>query len=60
MPERPENSRFMDSFRSDNSMADFSRLQEDADTVAPLELGNPMNQSKRMMSIVQEEEEESR
>ena len=59
MPERPDNSRFMDSFRSDNSMADYSRLQEDADIVA--ELVNPMNQSKRMMSIVQEEvEEESR
>ena len=51
----------MDIFRSDDSMADFSRVQEDADTVAPLELGYQMNQSKRMMSIVQEEaEEESR
>ena len=58
MPARPDNSRFMDSFRSDDSMADFSRVQEDADTVGPLESGNPMNQSKRMMSIVQEEEEE--
>ena len=47
----------MDSFRSDDSMADYSRVQEDADTVAPLESGNPMNQSKRMMSIVQEEPE---
>ena len=41
---RPDNSRFMDSFRSDDSMADFSRMQEDADTVAPLESGNPMKQ----------------
>ena len=45
------NSRFQDSFVSDADMADFSRVEEEKDTVAPLESSKPTGMAKQMTMI---------